>query len=134
MTTSGLEDILKAFFGGVIRMLTGKNFPQNVRALRMVAKEVLRKESPNVKTFDDLMLSLESKAKNSRTTRFWLDCLIKPVFIMMLFVRAEREAEWGLHLSAVAAMMPYFIAAWHINYARYGLHYLRSMEYLPAHV
>ena len=53
---------------------------------------------------------------------------------MMLFVRAELESEWGLHRSAVAAMMPYFFAAGHINYARYGLHYLRSMENLPAHV
>ncbi|KAH3779134.1 hypothetical protein DPMN_180613 [Dreissena polymorpha] len=53
MANSDLEDILKASFGGVNRMLTGKNFPQNVRALRMVAEEVLRKESP-YDSFDDL--------------------------------------------------------------------------------
>ena len=31
-------------------------------------------------------------------------------------------------------MMPYFFAAGHINYARYGLYYLRSMECLPSEV
>ncbi|KAH3868589.1 hypothetical protein DPMN_031739 [Dreissena polymorpha] len=54
---SGLKDILKTSFCGVTRMLTGKNFSQNVRALRMVAEEVLRKESPYANTLDDLMLS-----------------------------------------------------------------------------
>ena len=31
-------------------------------------------------------------------------------------------------------MMPYFFASKHIDYARYGLYYLRSMEVLPASV
>ena len=31
-------------------------------------------------------------------------------------------------------MLPYYFAAGHVNYARYGLYYLRSMEKLPPHV
>lgn len=31
-------------------------------------------------------------------------------------------------------MLPYFFAAGHVNYARYGLYYLRSMENMPAKV
>ena len=50
----------------------------------------------------------------------------------MAFVRAEREGEWALHLWAVSQMVPYFYAAGHINYARYGLVYLRSMEKLEG--
>ena len=53
---------------------------------------------------------------------------------MMLFVRAERVADWSLHLCAVTAMTPYFFAAGHINCSRYGLYYLRSMEYLPEDI
>ena len=53
---------------------------------------------------------------------------------MMLFVRAEREADWALHLWAVKEMIPYFSAAGHVNYARYGLYYLRTMERLPTEV
>ena len=31
-------------------------------------------------------------------------------------------------------MLPYFFAAGHVNYARYGLCYLREMERLPQEV
>lgn len=52
-------------------------------------------------------------------------------YLMMQFVRAEREGDWALHLLVVKGMMPYFFAANHNNYARYGLFYLCSMEKLP---
>ena len=42
MANSGLSEILESTFGGVNKMLTGKKYPQNVRALRMLAEEVLR--------------------------------------------------------------------------------------------
>jgi hypothetical protein len=88
----------------------------------------------NVTNPDSLLVSLESAAAQSKTTKLWVECLIKPVFLMMLYVRAEREAEWPLHLYAVKEMMPYFFAAGHHNYARYGLYYLRSMERLPGEI
>ena len=53
---------------------------------------------------------------------------------MMLFCRAEKEADWPLHLRAVSLMIPYFVAAGHHNYARYGLYYLRSSEALPDEI
>ena len=124
MDDSGLEEILKSTFGGVERMLTGKFFPQNTRAFRLLSEEILHGILESVSNHDDLMVFLERKAADSRTTWLWLENLIKPVFIMMLFVRAEREADWLLHLWAVKAMIPYFFAAGHINYARYGLYYL----------
>lgn len=39
------------------------------------------------------MQVLEDRSEQSRTTRLWVDNLIKPVMIMMLFIRAEREAN-----------------------------------------
>ena len=40
--------------------------------------------------------------------------LVKLVFMMMMiFVRAEREGDWPLHLWAVREMLPYFFAAGH---------------------
>ena len=53
---------------------------------------------------------------------------------MIIYVRVEREAEWSLHLWAMQQMIPYFFAAGHVNYARYGLYYLRSMERPPENV
>ena len=59
-----------------------------------------------------------ARASRSRTTSVWVVNLVKPMLIMMQFVRAEWEGDWPLHLSAVAAMMPYFFASSHFNYAR----------------
>ena len=39
---------------------------------------------------------------------------------------AEREGDWLLHLATFKKMLPYYFAAGHVNYARYGLYYLRS--------
>jgi hypothetical protein len=110
MANSGLEDILKSGFGGVQNMLSGNKFPQNVRALRLVMEElVLSKVLEENDTHDDLIISLEALGEQSKTTKLWLDCLIRPVLLMMLFVRAEREGEWPLHLWAVQKIMPYFL-------------------------
>ena len=59
---------------------------------------------------------------------------MKPTLLIFLYLRAEREGEFGLHLYACKQMMPYFFAAGHINYARYGLAYLRSMSRLTGTV
>ena len=79
---------------------------------------------------NELTQFLISKSNESKTARLWFKCLIKPVFIMMIFVRAEREGDWPLHLFAVEKMLPYFFASGHVNYACYGLYYLRSMQRL----
>ena len=55
LVNSGLIDILNSAFGGVDKMLTGKKFPQNVRALRMVAEEHLRPYLENMETADEFM-------------------------------------------------------------------------------
>ena len=41
MSNSGLEELMQSAFGGVQKILSGKKFSQNLRALRMVAEEVL---------------------------------------------------------------------------------------------
>ena len=41
MIDIGLADILASTFVGVGKMLTGKKFPMNTRAMRMVAEELL---------------------------------------------------------------------------------------------
>ena len=42
MAESGLYELLNSTFAGVQKMMTGKKFPQNMRALRIVAEELLR--------------------------------------------------------------------------------------------
>ena len=119
MANTGLEEIMKSAFGRVAKMLTGKKFPQNCRALRMITEELLRDMLEHIDCHTDLMALLEERASRSRTVKLWLDNLVIPTFIIMLFIRAEREADWPLHLWSVKQMIPYFFAAGHINYARY---------------
>ena len=108
-------------------MLTGKNFTQNTRALRIVVEQVLHQILCEVNTFDECMQELKARVSKSRTAKHWVENLILPVLLM---VRAEREGEWALHLWAVNEIIPYFFAAGHIHYARYGLIYLRAMQKL----
>ena len=120
MTETGLADIMSSAFSGVHKMLQGKTFPMCMRALRMLVEVILIKvvDKDEVKCYDTLMANLEARALQSETCKLWLDCLIKPVLLMMAYVRAEREGEWLLHVHCVKAMMPYFFAAGHQNYAR----------------
>ena len=79
---------------------------------------------------EELLTRLDQTASESNTSKLWVDCFIKPIFIMMLYVRPERESDWPLHLVAVKQMLPYFFASAHMNYAQYCLYYLRSIESL----
>ena len=81
-----------------------KKFPQNVRKLRMVAEEAFRgiiQDKP-LHCSGDLMQILETEASKRQTTKLWVDVLIKPVLLTMMFVRAECEGDWPLHLVGFA--------------------------------
>ncbi len=136
MTKTGLADILSSAFGGVHKMLIGKKFPMCMRALRMVVEIILEQliKDLKVQCYDTLMASFEERRQKSRTCRLWLECLIKPVLLMMAYVRAEREGDWLLHAHCVKAMIPYLFAAGHQNYARSSLVYQRAIENLPRSI
>ena len=108
-----------------------KYFPQNMRALRMVVEELLRPYITNIYSAEELNKFLEDVSKMSKTAKLWVENLIKPVQLIMLFVRAEREGDWPLHLAVVSKMLPYFFATGHYNYARYATYYLNDMKNLP---
>ncbi len=54
----------------------------------------------------------------------WVDCLIYPVILAHLFVWAEKEGNWVLHLWCCKCMLAYFMAAGHWHYARYLFWYI----------
>jgi hypothetical protein len=120
MADSGIVEVLGVAFGGVLKMLSGKKFPENVRALRMLVEEILRSvfDRYQLKSMNDLQGVLDDASLQSRTAKLWTNCLIKPVFTIMKYVRAEREADWPLHLATVKEMMPLFFAAGHIKIGR----------------
>ena len=124
MIDSGLSDILKSAFGGTEKMLSGKKYPQNVRAFRLLTEELRRNYVAHLDTYNGLDHFPAHVGKQSKTAKLWVDCFIRPTLIMMAFIRAERESDWPLHLWALSQMMPFFFASGHVNYTRYGLYYL----------
>ena len=81
----------------------------------MVSDELLQPIISRAERHEDLMSTLEKEATKSRTAKVWVEHLIKHVLIMMIYIRAEREAEWSLHLWSMQQMIPYFFAAGHVT-------------------
>ena len=85
-------------FGSVEKMLQGKKYPQNIRALRLLTEELLRpafeKENARLTSMGDLEDVLDELSAQSRATKMWVNNVIKPTFPMMRFCRAT-----GLYIS-----------------------------------
>ena len=98
----------------------------------LVVEEPLRgvMADGRINSMEALLGHLDGAAAATKTPKLWVDCFVRPILLMMLYVRAEREGDWPLHLIAVKQMLPYFFAASHVNNDRYGQYYLRTMESL----
>ena len=64
----------------------------------------------------------KSEAQKKPTFGLWLT-YIEMVQLLLMFLRATRENNWDLHLSAVRSMLPWFFATDRVHYARYGTVY-----------
>ena len=82
----------------------------------------------------DLENVLDELSAESRTTKMWVDNVLKPTFLMMRFCRASHEGDWPLHIATAEAMLPYMFAANKHNYSRYGLYYVRSLTWLSPEI
>lgn len=132
MAGSGMKEVLASTFGSIDKMLSGKKYPQNFRALRMLVEELLRGvvQEQEVTSFARLIEVLEAQASHSRTSKMWIDNLVKTVIIMMNFSRGGHEGDWAVHHFAAEAMLAYFRAAGCHNYARYAAFYIHHMKSL----
>ena len=109
MNGSGLEELLNVAFKGVSHMLNGKAWPKAVRGFRMVMSALLE---PLILSGNTTVVEITEefdKSRQSRTGRLWVDCFITPLVIIHLFLRAEREGDWLLHIYALKRMIPYFL-------------------------
>ena len=79
-------------------MLSGKKYPQNFRALRMLVEELIQclLQEEHVSSFFDLIRLLDDRSSRKRTTRLWIDNVIKTTLIMMNVSRAGHEADTSL--------------------------------------
>ena len=129
---SGLLSWLKSALGGEEKMLTGKKFSMNFRTLCFAMLELFRDYVGEMKAFQDLGNFLDACSLENMLSKNWVDILIWPVILIKMYVRAECEGNISLHLHACHKMMPYFFATGLVNYARYGICYLRTVNKLPG--
>lgn len=73
---------------------------------------------------------VENRSAENPTFAFWTS-YIDMMHLLLLFLRATRESDWQLHLSAVRLMMAWFFAYDRVNYARYLPPYWLEMVNLP---
>ena len=59
-----------------------------------------------------------------------INLLISSIGILLMFIRATREVNWGLYLASFRAMLPWFFACERVSYARYGSAYWLEMTAL----
>jgi hypothetical protein len=69
--------------------------------------------------------------EQSATFRYWLSFLEAGDTLLKL-LRADREADFQLHLAAVLEVIPYFFLGGRSNYARYTPVYLAEMHHLET--
>ena len=86
MDNSGLQKFLKFAFAGKEKMLTGKKFPMNVRSLRFAFFELLHGFVDEIMCREDLDQFLKEIPSKSVLAEHWVNNLIKPVFLMMLYI------------------------------------------------
>ena len=75
MAGSGIVELLSEAFGGVLKMLTGKEYPDNVRAQRMLVEEIIRPffQTQNMLCMNDLQHAFNETASHSRTAKLWVN-------------------------------------------------------------
>ena len=97
MANSGLDELMNSAFEVSPKCYPERIFPMNVRRLRVVVEERLRHRIHTFTSYDEMMIKLEEISNESRTAKYWVLNFIKPVLLMMMYIRAEREGEWPLH-------------------------------------
>ena len=72
MATSGLESVLISAFGGVEKILSTKNFPQNLCDLLMAMEELIRVYIGCIYTADKLETFLKEIFLGSKIAKVWM--------------------------------------------------------------
>lgn len=146
------------------QVMTGKSYNKGIRAHKITLQSMWRMLIPELLSFlgdrnpdlkeplektktgppEDLVTLLASKefeaateayfsANDNPNFKFWWGYM-QMVHILLLFIRAQRDGIWDLHLYAFQRMLPYFMWYNHTNYARWGTIYLNEMHQLPQQV
>jgi hypothetical protein len=86
---------------------------------------------PCIQRLHDKLTAYQQNLSNeNRTARLWLQYM-RYINIVKQFLRAERTADWSMHLQSVSQMLNLLAAAGHNNYTKCARLYLQAMVDLP---
>ena len=84
MKNSGLLSWLKSAFGGAEKIITGKKFPMNVRALHFAMFEVLQDYVGKTKSLQDFSHFLDACSSKGMLSKHWVENLMRSVILIMM--------------------------------------------------
>ena len=112
------------------------NGTANVAAAHELWKDLINmmKSAEEIST-TDVLRAIQDRARNwihatrekNSAAALWLQSM-EMMDGLRKFIRAERTANWELHLQAVCEMPPYLTALGHNMYAKYVWLYVQSMN------
>ena len=106
MKVSGVDVLLTAAFGGLAGIITGKSWPNALRAYRLITTVLLEDFfQSGAKTYQELSEYLEA-VRDHPIGRLWVDCLIKPTLLALQLLRAQRDGDFLHQQVSLEAMMP----------------------------
>ena len=117
-----MDVLLTAAFGGVAGIITGKSWTNALRAYRLITTVLLQNFFQScAKTYQELSEYLKA-VREDPVGWLWVDCLIKPTLPALQLLHEQRDGDFPLQQVSLEAIIPYFFAAGHMNYARWHNH------------
>ena len=106
MNASGVDVLLTAAFGGLAGIITGKSWPNALRAYRLITTVLLEEFfQSGANTYQQLSEYLEA-VREHPVGRLWVDCLIKPTLLALQLLLPQRDGDFLFQQVSLEAMMP----------------------------
>lgn len=107
-------------------------FVDDLNSGKVKQNRLMEEVSKALDTIEKLKL-MEKLAMYEATftkTQIFLNNYVRQILCILSYVRATREKNWELHLETTEALIKYFCAHNHLNYARLLPLYLSTMQYV----
>ena len=96
-----MDILIGAAFAGITSIVNGKAWANALRAYRLITA-VQNFYSSGAKTYAELCVYLET----AREHPTWVDCLIKPTLLSLMFLSGEQNGDFLLEQQCLNAMLP----------------------------
>ena len=110
MKTSGVDVLVITTFCGITSIVYGKAWTNALRAYRVMIAVLPQSFYLNCTNTHQVLSDYLKTAREYPTERLWVDCLVKPTLLPLMFLSGERNGDFLLQQHCLRAMLPYFVA------------------------